>query len=90
MLATASIMMACEQALCLGKGWKNRAERERIQALTLSLPLLEIFFHLFPKQSACSQANIMTSLFTWLNLIGENFRGVVFLISIESPRNTEW
>ena len=26
--STYRVMLACEQALCLGKGWKNREERE--------------------------------------------------------------
>ena len=36
--------LACEQTLCLGKGWKNRAS------------LSSRFFHSFPKQRACSHA----------------------------------
>ena len=26
------LLLACERALCLGKGWKNREERERVRA----------------------------------------------------------
>ena len=41
--AYASRTLACEQALCLGKGRKNREER--------------VFFYPLPKQKAFSQAS---------------------------------
>ena len=38
---TLPLLWACEQAFCLGKGWKNH----------------EVFLTLFPKRRACSKAN---------------------------------
>ena len=46
------ILLACEQALCLGK------KGEKI-ARTLSLPLLGIFFTPSPNRQPRSQANIL-------------------------------
>ena len=48
-------ILACEQALCLRKGWENRGGEgsERVPSLSSQ------FFHPLPKQRACSQVKIL-------------------------------
>ena len=83
-------LSACEQALCLGKGWKNRKEREGKGCRSLS----SRFFHPFLKQSACSQAPFMSLRHSflsmgifWIDTVREMMKRI-FYLHISSTGNT--